>query len=92
MKTLQSLSALGLFLASAVILAGCGEAKKDAEPAAAPAVTPDATPDATAEPKTDENADADPAPAKEEESTSYTPKMSDDGETQVVALKLPNMT
>ena len=88
MKTLQSLSALGLFLASAVILAGCGEAKKDAEPAAAPAVTPDAT----AEPKTDENADADPAPAKEEESTSYTPKMSDDGETQVVALKLPNMT
>ena len=92
MKTLQSLAVLALFLGSAVILVGCGEAKKDATPAATPAATPDAPAEPKAEDSADENAAAKPAPAAEEATTSYTPKMSDDGATQVVALKLPNMT
>ena len=108
MKTPLRLMVLSLFLGGTVMLAGCGEAKKKEKPAApsAPDAT-DKAPAAPAAPADNaDNADkaADPADATkagdgaakqapaEQATASYSPKMSDDGETQMVALKLPNMT
>lgn len=111
MKTPLRLMVLSLFLGGTVILAGCGEAKKETAKPAAPAAptaptAPDKTPaapatdgdkadapaDATkADDKAADGAAAKQAPA-EQATASYTPKMSDDGETQIVVLKLPNMT
>ncbi|MCH2181509.1 MAG: hypothetical protein MK108_05840 [Mariniblastus sp.] len=107
MKTPLKLMVLSLFLGSTVILAGCGEAKKK-EPAATPPPAADgdhdheegedhdhaegdeAKKDDDAA-KADDGAAAKDAPA-EQATASYSPKMSDDGETQMVSLNLPNMT
>ena len=67
----------------------------DADKPAAPAADADkpaAPADAT---KADDKAAGDGAAKQaptEQATASYSPKMSDDGETQMVALKLPNMT
>ena len=104
MKAPLKLMVLSLFLASTVILAGCGEAKKK-EPAATP--TAPATDgdhdheegedhDHAAGDEKDNAAETDKGAAKaapaEEATASYTPKMSEDGESQMVSLNLPNMT
>lgn len=106
MKAPLKLMVLSLFLASTMILAGCGEAKKK-EPAATPAApAADGDHDHAEgedhdhaegdEAKKDDAAKTDEGAAKaaptEEATASYTPKMSDDGESQMVSLNLPNMT
>ncbi|MDG2184293.1 MAG: hypothetical protein P8K79_01360 [Mariniblastus sp.] len=104
MKTPLRLMVLSLFLGGTVMLAGCGEAKKKEKPSApsAPDATdkaPAADADKPAAPadatKADDKAAGDGAAKQaptEQATASYSPKMSDDGETQMVALKLPNMT
>jgi predicted lipid-binding transport protein (Tim44 family) len=98
---------LSLFLGGTVMLAGCGEAKKKEKPAApaapaaadktpaAPATDADKPADPADATKADDKAAGDGAAKQaptEQATASYSPKMSDDGETQMVALKLPNMT
>lgn len=107
MKTPLRLMVLSLFLGGTVMLAGCGEAKKKEKPAApaapaaadktpaAPATDADKPADPADATKADDKAAGDGAAKQaptEQATASYSPKMSDDGETQMVALKLPNMT
>lgn len=104
MKTPLRLMVLSLFLGGTVMLAGCGEAKKTEKPAApaasdktpaAPATDADKPADPADATKADDKAAGDGAAKQaptEQATASYSPKMSDDGETQMVALKLPNMT
>ena len=89
MKKFLNLMVLALFACGTILMAGCGEE------AAAPKGD-DANKDASTATSTDQQqADAVSADNATEEvavATPYSPQMSEDGEFQMVSLKLPNMT
>ena len=80
MKKIQTLMVLAMFACGTIMLAGCGDQGAT--------TSDDASKDASTATSTDEQqADTTTATA-----TPYTAQMSDDGEFQLVSLKLPNMT